>query len=139
MLWQVSRIFIDEKNSNSSSLLVEWEIPAAGATRFEYLPSYCAVASDGPAAGGKAWTNATAWTELNEMRLSNLTSFTQYNVTVYVRVKSSPAVVYPPALYVSAHTKMGAPSAPWNVTVKQLSHAEVQINWNAPARQLSSI
>ena len=122
---QVSRIFVDEKNSDNSSLLIEWEvpIPANVNVSLEFLPSYSSVK--------ESWTNATSWTSLNEMRLTNLTSFTQYNITVYVRTKGS-ETVYPPALYATAYTKLGAPSPPWNVTVRQLSHADVQINWNAP-------
>lgn len=34
----------------------------------------------------------------------------------------------------SASTKMGVPSSPWNVTAKQISHSEVVVRWNAPVR-----
>ena len=126
-VYQVTRIFIDEKNSNSSSLLIEWEMPPAPVgVKIEYMPSYLII-------GRPGWHNTT-WTDQSEMRLGNLTAFTLYNLTVWVRTGGADRPAYPPSLYVSAQTKMGSPSPPWNVTVKQISHSEVQVRWNAPVR-----
>lgn len=132
-VYQVSRIFVDEKNSNSTSLFVEWEIPSPPAG-VQYMPSYSIV---GRAAvnGTIVWVNTT-WTNLTEMRLTNLTAYTLYNVTVYVRteVDGSNKLVHPPSMYYTAQTSMGTPSIPWNVTVHQVSHSEIQVRWNAPVK-----
>lgn len=126
--WQVSRIFIDEKNSNSTSFLIEWEAPPPPpGIALEYLPSYSIVGRN-----GSQWHNTT-WLPETDMRLSNLTAFTLYNITVYVRDNRS-STVHPPSIYIGAQTNMGAPSSPWNVTVKQTSHSEIQIRWNPPVK-----
>lgn len=133
-VYQVSRIFIDEKYSNSSTLLIEWEIPPPPAgVQLQYMPSYSIV--DRSAVNGSGlWVNTT-WTNLTELRLTNLTSYTLYNVTVFVRAEvDGKQSVYPPSLYYSAQTAMGTPSVPWNVTVHQVSHTEVLVRWNAPVK-----
>ena len=133
-VYQVSRIFIDEKYSNSSTLLVEWEIPPPPASvRLQYMLSYSAVGRSA-ANGSIEWINST-WTNKTEFRLANLTAYTMYNVTVYVRAnQGDKSLVHPPSIYVTALTAMSAPSAPWNITVHQVSHSEVQIRWNAPVK-----
>ena len=75
------------------------------------------------------------------MHLTNLMSFTAYNVTVYVRLAGGGGgvgvgVEFPPSAYATAHTKMSPPSPPWNVTVRQLSHADVQVRPRLPSVQL---
>lgn len=129
-VYQVSRIVIDEKNSNSSSLLIEWEVPPPPpGVKLEFMPAYSIVGRPG---NGSQWHNTT-WTDQMELRLSNLTAFTLYNLTVYVRIQGN-LEAHPPSLYVGAQTTMGPPSAPWNVTVEQLSHTEVLVRWNPPVK-----
>ena len=134
-VYQVSRIFADDKYSNSSTLLIEWEIPPPpAAIQLQYLPSYSVVGR--PAVNGTSqWLNTT-WTNATELRLVNLTAYTVYNITVYVRTLQGNVVgpAHPPSLYVTAQTSMGAPSAPWNITLHQVSHSEVHVRWNAPVK-----
>lgn len=132
-VYQVSRIFVDEKYSNSTSLLIEWEIlPPPADVQLQYMASYSIVGRNSASANQTmGWVNAT-WTTATEWRLTNLTAYTLYNVTVYVRTNGT--TVHPPSVYSSAQTSMGAPSSPWNVTLHQISHSEVQVRWNAPVK-----
>lgn len=134
-VYQVSRIFVDDKYSNSSTLLIEWEIPPPPAgIQLQYLPSY-SIAGRPAVNGTTQWLNTT-WTNATELRLFNLTAYTVYNITVYARTLQGAVVgqAHPPSLYVTAQTSMGAPSAPWNITLHQVSHSEVQVRWNAPVK-----
>ena len=122
---QVSKMTVDDKNSNSTSILLDLEIPAPSDVRLECMPSYSLASKD-------TFTN-TSWTNQTSVNISQLSPFTLYNITVYVRVAGS-SVVHPPSLYTIVQTKMDGPSAPWNVTLKQLSPAQVLVNWNSPVR-----
>ena len=66
----MSRIFVDEKNSNDTTLLVEWEVapPPPANVSLEYLASFAPIPpASASASGGVVWTNASAWTSANEV------------------------------------------------------------------------
>ena len=130
----MSRIFIDDKNSNSSSLLVEWELAAPANAPLEYMVSYADLDAS---SSSSAWINSS-WTNRSEQLLTGLSAYTHYNVTVLVRSTLSPFSVFYPVVYVSVATKMGSPSAPWNVTVHQVSSIDVLVSWSPPT-QLNGI
>jgi len=99
-------------------VLIDIEVPAPKDIKLEYLPSYSPINKD-------EFVNTT-WTNQTTIRISNLSAFFTYNLTFYVRVQGS-QLVHPPALYTLIKTKMDGPSAPWNVTVKQLSPTQVPV------------
>lgn len=70
---------------SATSFLIFWYMPTNGAENqhFEYLPSISLANEDGQ------WSNHTEWIENTQHRFENLTPYTMYNVTVYVRLKVS--------------------------------------------------
>lgn len=105
------------------SLMFRW-IPIPDKEHLEFLPSISKVQD------GHKWKNMS-WTEYSEYKFNNLEPFTQYNMTVYVRVKGT-KTVFPPERYFDMLTGEGIPSAPWNVTVQQQNGSHVLISWKAP-------
>jgi len=130
IVYQVAAIVVDSKNSNSASVLVDIKISPSDSVKLEYLASYSVSGKD-------AFINTT-WTKETPIRICDLSAFSSYNLTFYVRVEGS-QLVHPPALYTTITTKADGPSAPWNVTLKQTSATQVLVRWNAPVHSNGQI
>lgn len=97
--YQVLQMGIDDRRSNESSLYLYWWI-SAPKTELEFLPSISKV-------GESKWKNDT-WMDVSETEhlFTGLNPFTEYNMTVYVRIKGT-SNVFPPAKYVVYTTREG--------------------------------
>lgn len=125
---QVMVLGVDERSINSTSLLLFWWMPIPTNITYQFLPSIAKAEST-----GTKWINATSWIEDNEYRFNNLEAYTPYNLTVYVRLKSHPALSEVPSLkYQFVKTSEGIPSEPWNVTAVQRNGSRVEVSWRAP-------
>jgi len=89
---------VDDHGTNSSALHLYWWIHNLSEP-LEFLPSYAEVRNR------SSWTNTT-WTDHSEYLFSKLRPYTDYNLTVYVRVKNQKEV-FPPVKYVTARTGEG--------------------------------
>lgn len=78
--YQVSYLFPYKRTMSATSFLIFWYMPTNGVANqtFEYMPSISL-------ANENNWKNHTSWIGDTQFRFENLTSFTMYNVTVYVR------------------------------------------------------
>ncbi|XP_050528252.1 sortilin-related receptor-like isoform X2 [Daktulosphaira vitifoliae] len=121
---QVSLMFVEEHESTYNSLTLYWAPPKN--ISIEYLPSICE--SRLP----ETRVNKT-WIIKNNYKFTSLKPYTSYNMTVYVRQKDTPSIIYPPAFYILASTtEGGVPSAPLNVIVQQVNAEEVLVTWTKP-------
>lgn len=93
---------VDERGINSSSLLLYWWIPIPQNIKFEFMPSIINTNTD-----DAKWKNHTEWIEHSEFRFNDLEPYTEYNMTVYVRIKGQDKVS-PPAKYFTAITGEGS-------------------------------
>lgn len=116
---------VDERGINSTSLLLYWWIPIPQNIRFEFMPSISKKSSG-------IWKNHSSWIEHSEFRFSSLEPFTEYNMTVYVRVKGAPRGSVP-AKYLTATTGEGIPSEPLHVSVEQRNGSHILVRWEPPA------
>ncbi|XP_046384175.1 sortilin-related receptor-like isoform X2 [Ischnura elegans] len=121
---QVLRMGVDSHSKSPTSLLLYWWISTPNDTKFEFLPSYSVLDSD-------KWVNHTEWISELEFKFVNLTPYTSYNLTVYVKIKDSDQV-FPPASYAWVTTAQDVPSPPRNVTVVQKSATVVEVSWMPP-------
>lgn len=81
------------------SLRLYWWIATPHEATLEFLPSISVV-------GTNKWNNASSWIEVSEYTFENLKPYTEYNMTVYARIKGTQEA-FPPAKYYTATTKEG--------------------------------
>ncbi|XP_063978327.1 sortilin-related receptor-like [Diachasmimorpha longicaudata] len=124
-VYHVMVLGVDERSTNSTSLLLFWWMPIPTNITFEFLPSISKVET------GSKWGNASSWIEDTEYRFNDLEPYTSYNFTLYVRLKGQSAV-FPSFKYTMATTTDGIPSEPWNVTAVQRNGTRVEISWKPP-------
>ncbi|XP_046432202.1 sortilin-related receptor-like isoform X1 [Neodiprion fabricii] len=124
-IYQVSKMGVDSKSINASSLFLYWMIPVPSNVTFEFLPSIAKSETNA------TWTNATSWIEKDEYQFNGLRPYTKYNLTVYVKLKNQ-TTVFPPAVYTSAMTAIGVPSPPWDVTATQKNGTKIEVSWRPP-------
>lgn len=91
-------MFIDEHETTSDSLALYWVPPKN--LSLEYLPSICESRMPETCIN-KTWMSKTSF------KFTSLKPFSSYNMTVYVRQKDSPDIIYPPAFFILASTAEG--------------------------------
>ncbi|XP_033333706.1 sortilin-related receptor [Megalopta genalis] len=128
-IYQVLVMGVDQRSVSSTRLLLFWWIPVPFNVTFEFMPSIANVSQTN---SPPKWTNSSKWIEEMTYQFSNLEPYTQYNVTVYVRVKGQ-TTVFPPAKYLIVNTGKGAPSEPRLLTVKQSHGTRVELQWLPPS------
>lgn len=90
---------INHFNSDENSLWLYWAVsPFKPDVELEFLPSISQV-------GVNQWRNGT-WTNSTKFLFEDLSPYTTYNMTVYVRQKGK-TTVYPPAMYYVVTTAVG--------------------------------
>lgn len=129
-VYQVLQMGYDERLQDPHSLLLYWWIAVPKDVQLEYMPSYAPVVPPGHQQA-PVWKNNTKWIEQPDFQFTNLTANTQYNMTVYVRIKGT-VQAFPPAVYVQAFTGEDTPSEPWRVTAKAINYNEVLVKWDHP-------
>lgn len=126
-VYQVLRMGVDERSKNASSLFLFWWMPIPNNLTFQFLPSISKIETNA------TWTNATNWIEDTEYQFNDLQAYTNYNLTVYVKLKGQ-STIFPPAKYLNVMTGEGIPSPPWNVTATQRNGTRVEVSWRPPIR-----
>ncbi|XP_055389216.1 sortilin-related receptor-like [Condylostylus longicornis] len=125
-VYQVTNFIIDPKFVEQTSFVLSWWVilsPETSVT-LEYLPSISLVDKNN-------WKNAT-WITDKKYKFRNLTPYTNYNCTVYVRVKGEHPV--PPFFFANITTSEGIPDHPLNVNVTQIGGSRVQVTWDPPKK-----
>lgn len=97
-LTQVSSFFIDEHETTSDTLALYWTAPKNSS--LEYLPSISESRMPETCVN-KTWISKTSFT------FTSLKPFSSYNMTVYVRQRDTPNIIYPPAFFIIASTSEG--------------------------------
>lgn len=91
-------MFINEHETTSDSLALYWIAP--NNLSLEYLPSIS------EARMPETYVNKT-WISTTSFKFTSLKPFFSYNMTVYVRQKDTPDIIYPPAFFILASTAEG--------------------------------
>lgn len=91
-------MFIDEHETTSNSLALYWATPRN--LSLEYLPSISESRMPETCVN-KTWISTTSY------KFTSLKPFTSYNMTVYVRQKNIPDIIYAPAFFILASTTEG--------------------------------
>lgn len=128
-VYQVNEVTADLRHLNATSLPLSWSIDKPADVKLEFLPSIAAVSDQPP----QKWTNQSKWIEGQSFTFGNLQPYTQYNVTIYVRIAGKERI-FPPSLYSVHTTGEDLPSPPWNLTVIQKSGDIVEVKWTKPTR-----
>lgn len=103
---------------------IYWQAPVGQShLDLEYLPSYHEATSS-------VWKN-TSWTTAKLYTFTNLTSGTDYVVTVYARLRNHSEVA-PPTEFLTISTDWSAPDPPKNISVTIYHVKHVQIKWTPP-------
>ncbi|XP_043466543.1 sortilin-related receptor-like isoform X3 [Leptopilina heterotoma] len=126
-VYQVIIMKVDERTTEANSIHLHWWMSTPNNTILEFLPSIAPANEINP-----KWTNATSWLQGLNYQFTDLTPYTRYNMTVFVRIKGS-KTVFPPGNYHIGVTKEGVPTEPYEVTVDQKNGSRVEISWRAPA------
>ncbi|GAB6018639.1 hypothetical protein CHUAL_000319 [Chamberlinius hualienensis] len=119
----VRRIFLDDKSVTNTSFTIFWEI-ATRSQNFVYQPSISKV-------GSSTWRNES-WSAYYSHTFKNLEPYTDYNVTVYVKLETEPNA-YPTHFFAVFKTKRNAPLPPNNLKVKQVGESKVFLEWKSPS------
>lgn len=97
---QVSRLSIHQPSVTATSLTLFWKMPIVSSLAFQFLPSIIEVGSN-----TSKWTNNTKWIDKTLFEYTNLKTYTEYNMTVYVRVAGSKVKDgYKPTQYLTGRT-----------------------------------
>jgi hypothetical protein len=123
-VYQVTELGIDNHLINETSFVIYWSIPGASLSDFEFMPSICEV-------GSEKWRNQTKWLSGKQFRFVNLKPYTNYNVTVYVKLINK-TNSFPPFLFSNYTTSEGVPYPPEELTVEQVNGSRVNISWKRP-------
>lgn len=91
-------MLVDEHFTTSNSLAFYWASPRN--LSLEYMPSICESRMINTCVN-KTWISETNY------KFTQLKPFTSYNMTVYVRLKDMPSIIYPSAYYVLSSTAEG--------------------------------
>lgn len=100
---QVLQMGADGKNETSMSYY--WWIPMPTNIVLEFMPSISVEHKN-------KWKNMT-WTEDSQYIFNDLTPYTSYNMTVYVRNKNT-SVIFPPAKFLVQNTREGEHCVKYN-------------------------
>lgn len=98
---RVDYLMVHKAGSNATFIDIYWRLYIMKGYVFEFMPSISELS--GPKAN--IWVNNTQWISISMHRFTNLKPYTEYNMTVYVRVAGSDLKDgYPPTQYVAART-----------------------------------
>lgn len=91
---------VDKLHVNTTSVPVSWSLERPATDDLEFLPSISPVSSG---TVKPAWNNHSTWLTDPFFTFTNLQPYTQYNITVFVRIAKK-ARIFPPAIFVVQRT-----------------------------------